>query len=240
METALLYLLATASLGASLAALVLAVATRRTQNSVARTLESAARREAETRHPAGSQRPEAVAVQPVAARPAAVQPPPVVVHDPEPTIRQGPPSPTPRSNRLVAEAPMVDGVPLRSWLVHYNPRRDGDGCWARVVAEFYNRAAADPEIASYFRNTDLDALRGHFTRALILVTANGLTAGAVEAMRNRHAAVTDADGRPITGPIYDRVIGVLVDILTETGVPRRGIAALAETIAPLREVIVRG
>jgi len=138
---------------------------------------------------------------------------------------------------LVRPAPMIDGVTMREWLVHHHPLRDG--LWRDIVAEFYRRAATVPAVASYFGNANMSRLNQHFTRALVIVAGEGITEATVARLRAAHEPVFNAEGVPITGAIYDAVIGVLVDILTEQGVPRRGISALADTIGPLREVIVR-
>jgi hypothetical protein len=148
-------------------------------------------------------------------------------------IAQAPPVHDP----LVRAAPMVEGVTLREWLVHHHPLRDG--VWRDVVTEFYRRAALVPAVASYFGGTNMARLNQHFTRALVIVAGEGITESAVARLRNAHAVVVNAEGVPITGAIYDAVVDTLVAILAEQGVPRRGIAALAETIGPLREVIVR-
>lgn len=149
-----------------------------------------------------------------------------------------------RPDNRLSDPPMIDGYTLRDWLIHAHPSKDH--AWAEIVAEFYNRAAAVPEVAAYFQRTDLDELQRHFTRALILVTHTGVTTRLVASLAERHSNVhngpgdTEAErGDPITGPIYDAVIGTLVAILAENGVPRRGLDALATTIAPFRAALVR-
>lgn len=148
----------------------------------------------------------------------------------------------------LTDPPMIDGVTLRDFLIHHHrqtpqpPKDDGTlplGVWADVVTSFYAHAAADPEIADYFRNTDLNRQQAHFLRALDIVTSKGLTQGTVDYMRKKHAGIRASNGLPITGAVYDRVIGVLAEVLHAHGVPERGTAALAATIAPLRPVIVR-
>jgi truncated hemoglobin YjbI len=168
---------------------------------------------------------------------------PEPVDTPEPTpepVRQTRPAERPASPRntsdyALTQPPMVEGVTLRAWMMNHHPLRDG--VWSDIVREFYNRAAAVPEIADYFRNANMEQLQRHFTRALAMVSGAGLSAATLDALAARHARVTDSDGRHITPEIYDAVIATLVGVLGEAGVPRDGIAALGEAVAPLRAVI---
>jgi hypothetical protein len=148
-----------------------------------------------------------------------------------------PPEPTTEPVRvgLLTPPPMIDRVTLRNFLIHHAGR---DGVWSEVVAELYTTAASDPQIADYFRDTDLDVLARHFTRALTMVAHTGVTSGMLERLQSKHAWVRASDGTPITGEVYDRVIGVLVSILARHGVPNRGLEALALTIAPFRDAVV--
>lgn len=134
---------------------------------------------------------------------------------------------------LVVPPPQIRGNDLRDWLQHYTQRS-----WPDAVREFYTRAAADPEVAPYFHAVDLPALQRHFTTAVILLTSKGLTRGTLRRMADRHASVRTPDGAPITAEIYNKVVGVLIDILTEWGVPKYALADLSRLIEPLREVIV--
>jgi truncated hemoglobin YjbI len=134
-----------------------------------------------------------------------------------------------------------DRVTLKEWLVHHTRR---EGVWGEVVAEFYTRAAADAHVAPYFAGVDLDDLRRHFLAALLLVADKGLTVGTVRKMHDRHAAVRNLRGEPITGEIYDRVVATLgqivSEILTTAGFPRPEpvVTQLVATVAPLRGAIV--
>ena len=140
-------------------------------------------------------------------------------------------------NEQVTPAPTIDGVTLRTWLIHHHPTRDQ--VWPGVVAEFYRRAAADPVIADYFRAVDMETQQRHFCRALSLVTGSGLTVGALRRLRQIHARVLASDGTPITGQVYDTVASTLLAVLADYGVPASGRNALAVTIAPLRAEIAR-
>jgi truncated hemoglobin YjbI len=154
-----------------------------------------------------------------------------------------PPAPQPPAHflrderELLAPPPMVGPDTLRTWIKEHHPYRDD--AWPLVVAEFYKRAAADPDVADYFRGVDLDVLQQHFMRALILVSHTGVTRGTVNAMKDRHAAVTNSAGEPITAGIYDRVIGVLVDVLREANVPASALAGLVPIADAFRPALVR-
>jgi len=136
-------------------------------------------------------------------------------------------------NELVVPAPQIRGNDLRDWLQHYTQRS-----WPDAVREFYTRAAADPQIAPYFHAVDLPDLQRHFTTAVILLTSKGLTRGTLRRLADRHASVRTPDGTPITAEIYDKTVGVLIDILVEWGVPKYALADLGRLVEPLREVIV--
>lgn len=124
---------------------------------------------------------------------------------------------------------------LRDWLVHYTQR---EHVWRDVVAAFYTRAAADPQIASYFADVDMEKLQRHFTAAITMVAHRGLTFETLEKMRTVHAPVRDQDMRPITGDIFDRTTSVLVGVLLGMGVPVYAIEHLDRVIAPLRAALV--
>jgi len=136
---------------------------------------------------------------------------------------------------------MVAGKPgqmtLRDWLIHYSPKRDR--VWPSVVEQFYKRAAANPDIADYFVDVDMPRLQGHFVRALMLLTGQGLTSTMVKRLQEAHASVTNSRGQAIRPEIYDAVVHTLVGVLTDEGVSAPAIAQLARTIEPLRGVIVR-
>ena len=137
-------------------------------------------------------------------------------------------------------APVVPGlagdVPLREWLRHEHPTNDH--VWRDVVAEFYGRAAQDPEIAAYFSDADMESLQRHFLATLLLVSGNGLTVGAVRQMRDRHKVVFDGDGRPISERAYDKTMRILLEVLRENGVPPSALTQVFAVLAPLRHAII--
>jgi truncated hemoglobin YjbI len=141
------------------------------------------------------------------------------------------------AGHVLHPAPRIGEVTLRDWLIHRHPRehREGQhGIWGEVVAEFYEAAAADPEIAAYFKDTDMPRLQSHFCSALCILTHTGLTVGALNAMRTKHA------GRGITGPVYERTIMALAGVLEGKGVPGTAITDLLPAVEELRGVIVAG
>ena len=142
---------------------------------------------------------------------------------------------------LLAAAPTVatggEEVILRDWLIHYNIK--GDQVWPTVVATFYERAAAVPTIADYFTRTDMARLQRHFVRALTMLVGRGLTVGMVRGIQEAHLSTRNSQGGRISAEIYETVIGILVGVLVEEGVPPRTIEQLAMAIAPLRDAIVR-
>lgn len=147
-------------------------------------------------------------------------------------------------DRQITGPPLVGGVTLRSWLVHYHgdptTSATDDGVWARVVREFYTRAAQDSVVASYFGDLDEDgmaALQRHFLAMLVMLTSSGLTSRMVSRLHAGHAHVRSAAGEPITPDAYDRAVMALVGVLRDYGVPPQGLTALSKTIWPLREIL---
>jgi truncated hemoglobin YjbI len=153
-----------------------------------------------------------------------------------PTPPAGTPLPTPRRpTDLVAPAPTINGDTVRDWLKYYTL---GKTDWVAAVDELYNRAAADPSVASYFIDVKLESVKRHFVAFMVMVTSTGLTADAVRRMSVAHAEVRNEAGVEITGMIYDRVIDALVTILAEAGVPDNAINQLRRVVDPLRAAIV--
>ncbi|GAA2868042.1 hypothetical protein GCM10010472_26660 [Pseudonocardia halophobica] len=141
------------------------------------------------------------------------------------------------NRRLLTPPPMVGDLPLRDWLVHYSVH--GDQVWPSVVATFYARAAAVPEIADYFVGTDMARLQQHFARALTMLTGEGLTEGTLRRLQDAHLPVTNSHGRAITPAVYDAAVETLLGVLAEHGVPKGALAQLAVAVGPLRDAIAR-
>jgi hemoglobin len=157
-----------------------------------------------------------------------------------PATRQPSGSPEDDVDPVIAGPPQVrtgteHSDSLYAWLRHYSHHSEP---WSDVVAEFYRRAAADPQIASYFHGVDLPALQRHFTAAIVIITSKGLTAKTVLRMAETHRGIRDRDGRPITSEAYDRVVTMLKGVLRDMGVPNEAIAELGGVVRPLRAEII--
>lgn len=145
------------------------------------------------------------------------------------------------STRLLVPPPVVLGrdgreVVLRDWLRHEHPTNDH--VWPDVVADFYRRAARDPEVAAYFRSVDMESLQRHFLSTLLMVSGNGITVGAVQQMQERHADVRNHRGEPILGPIFERTVQDLLAVLRDYGVPQETMPQVFAVLEPLRAAIV--
>lgn len=126
---------------------------------------------------------------------------------------------------------MVGQDTLRDWMIHHHIRNAD--VWQSVVAEFYNRVKRDDEIVqAYFLGVNLEGLQLHFMRALVVVTHIGLTERMANTLAEKHARLH------ITGEHFDRVVGVLLNVLTDYGVPRVAIPQLGNIAATLRRRIV--
>ena len=150
-------------------------------------------------------------------------------------------SATAASSRQLVPPPMVisttgDPVPLADWLQHEHPTIDR--IWPLVVEEFYSRAAGDPRIAAYFVGVDMVQLQRHFLAALLIVAKHGLSETVFARMRQKHLDVRDAAGRPITVEVYDQVVHVLLDVLSDKRVPDGTLWQLGSVMTTLRPAIV--
>lgn len=135
---------------------------------------------------------------------------------------------------VLVPAPRIGDVTLRDWLIH---RYNRDNVWREVVAEFYTAAAADPEIAAKFAHlgeAGMARLQKHFLSALLVLTHTGLTVGALNAMRTKHARLD------ITAPVFDRTILALAGVLESKGVPGPAVEQLLPAVDLLRGAIVVG
>jgi hypothetical protein len=135
-----------------------------------------------------------------------------------------PPSSTPTDpylglpdTHVIAACPRVEigneQIPLRDWMKHHA----GDNAWPAIVAEFYRRAAATPAIAAYFTNVDMEKLQRHFLAALLIVTGQGPTVGALRTLHDSHQGVHNAAGEPITSRVRDLTTAILLEVLADRG-----------------------
>lgn len=100
-----------------------------------------------------------------------------------------------------------------------------------AVDDFYARVLADPQLAPFFADVDLQHLKAH-QRAFITAAIGGPEIYQGRDMAAAHAglAITDAD--------FDAVVAHLVDTLTGLGVPGETIGQIGGALAPLRGDIV--
>jgi hemoglobin len=100
-----------------------------------------------------------------------------------------------------------------------------------AVDDFYRRVVADPQLAPFFEGTDLAQLRRHQAALLVQVT------GGPVGYSGRDLATGHA-GLGITADDFDRVVGHLVDTLTELGVSAEDIGAVGAALTAHRDEIV--
>jgi hypothetical protein len=150
--------------------------------------------------------------------------------------RPAPPPQLPDEAVLVGPPMVADDATLRDWLVHLHPERRN--VWADVVAEFFDALAARPEIADYFGSADRGALQKHFLGAVITLTGTGVTVGTLSAVRSGHSPVRNSRGDGITGEVYDRAMGLLVDVLAAHEVPAPVLGQLEAGLELLRGAVV--
>ncbi len=101
-----------------------------------------------------------------------------------------------------------------------------------AVDDFYRRVVADPELAPWFADVDMGALRRH--QVLFLSAATGGPAaydGRDMELAHRGLGITDA--------AFDRVAGHLRDTLISLGVDEPTTRTVLGAIGPLRAPIVQ-
>lgn len=102
---------------------------------------------------------------------------------------------------------------------------------AAAVEDFYARVLADSELAGYFEGVDLGRLKAH-QRSFLAAAIGGSEIYAGRPMKEAHAPLA------ITQKHFDRVVGHLVDTLTELSVPADIIGEIGSKLIPLQEQIV--
>lgn len=99
-----------------------------------------------------------------------------------------------------------------------------------AVDDFYVRVLADPMLAPYFENTEIDRLKAH-QRSFIAAAIGGPEIYAGRSMKEAHA------GLDVTPAAFDRVVEHLVATLQGLGVPDETIATIGGALAPLKNDI---
>jgi hemoglobin len=102
---------------------------------------------------------------------------------------------------------------------------------AAAVDDFYRRVLGDAELAGYFEGVDLARLKAH-QRSFLAAAIGGAEIYAGRPMKEAHARLN------VTQPHFDRVVGHLVDTLTDLGVPAETIGEIGSALIPLQEQIV--
>jgi hemoglobin len=100
-----------------------------------------------------------------------------------------------------------------------------------AVDGLYARLLADPALAPYFADTDMERQKRHM-RAFMAVALGGADVYGGRDMRGAHARLA------VTHDDFDRVVAHLVDTLASLGVPIEIIEAIGAKLAPLRAQIV--
>lgn len=107
----------------------------------------------------------------------------------------------------------------------------GESVVGEAVAVFYAKLQADPVIAGFFEQRNLDRLEMH-QRMFLTAALGGPDAYEGRDMRAAHAHL------PITDTDFDRFIGHLDEILTDLGVEPERAAEVLAALDPLRHEIV--
>lgn len=102
---------------------------------------------------------------------------------------------------------------------------------AAAVSIFYDKVLADDLLAPFFAGRDMDRQQAHM-RAFLAAALGGPD---VYAGRDMAAAHGDLQ---ISGPVFDRVVALLVETLEQLDVPVDIIGAIGAKVAPLRDQIV--
>jgi hemoglobin len=101
---------------------------------------------------------------------------------------------------------------------------------AAAVDQFYERVLGDEELAGYFAGVDMKRLRSH-QRGFVAAAIGGPDVYQGWSMQEAHAALHVAPEH------FDRVVGHLVDTLTDLGVPAPVIGEIGAKLGPLKDEI---
>ncbi|OXM85426.1 group I truncated hemoglobin [Paenibacillus rigui] len=101
-----------------------------------------------------------------------------------------------------------------------------------IVRIFYEKVLGDPNVNSYFKNTDMAKLAEHQT-VFISFAVGGPEYYTGQSLTQAHEALNIASGH------FDQVVKYLVESLLEAGVAITDIDAVAAKLVPLKSCIVR-
>lgn len=107
----------------------------------------------------------------------------------------------------------------------------GEPAVKSAVDLFYEKVWSDADLAPYFEGIDPDRLKRH-QRAFM-----AMAMGSPKPYTGRKMGAAHG-GLGVTDEAFDRVVGHLVDTLTELGLPEETIGQIGGKLTPLREEIV--
>lgn len=171
-----------------------------------------------------------------AARPARAAAPAAATPSAGPT--DSVPFPDRPATHRLAPPPMLrarsSDVPLLDWLRYYS---DGNA-WSGVIQSISDRITGDLVLKPYFGSMDRMTLQRNVMSTVMELSGEGLTVGTVRRLADAHLKFVSAGGEPITEPVWDKLVTTAANALREHFVPEAAVAALDDTLAPLKSVIV--
>ena len=103
-------------------------------------------------------------------------------------------------------------------------RIGGDRAVAEIVADFYQRVIADPELAPFFAKTDLERLLA-MQREYVTVALGGPGTSSPSGLRDAHA------GRGIRGRHFERFLDLFLDTIRERGLSENELDRVLDRLA---------
>ncbi|GAA1941480.1 group I truncated hemoglobin [Agromyces allii] len=100
-----------------------------------------------------------------------------------------------------------------------------------AVTVLYNRIAADPELAPWFADVDVERLKAH-QRAFLSAAFGGPQVFSGRTAGEAH------EGLEITDAAFDRVVGTLMTTLADLGVANEAVVVVGARLEDLRADIV--
>jgi len=125
-------------------------------------------------------------------------------------------------------------IPLQDWLRYY---AEGSA-WSGVIQSISDRVTGDPLLQPYFGAMDRTTLQRHVMSTVMMLTGEGVTAGAVRRLADAHLRHVQSGGEPVTEAVWNRMAATLGNALREHDAPEAAILSLNTTVSPLRSVIV--
>lgn len=101
-----------------------------------------------------------------------------------------------------------------------------------AVAMLYERLLDDAEVAPYFDDVDLPALRNHMVDFLVAALSGSSAEYSGRPLDEAHR------GLAVTDEAFDHVVGHLIAVLNQSGVDAGSVVTLIDRVAPLRSQVV--